>query len=69
MFTTLIGPELENICKLAKDKNINKEKETEESKVDNIEEDQAYITPTKKKNEKVNAYITFTKNNNDTVKK
>ena len=41
----------------------------EESKVDNIEEDQAYITPTKKKNEKVNAYITFTKNNNDTVKK
>ena len=37
MSPNFIGPELEKTGKLTKDKNVNKKKETEESKVDNVE--------------------------------
>ena len=55
---TLIGTELEKTGKLTKDKNINEEKETEESKFDNFEEGQASITSIKNKNDKIDESIT-----------
>ena len=65
MSTNLIGPELEKTRKLAKDKNVNKEKEREESKVYNYKEDRAYITSIKNKNDIVNASITSIKKKYD----
>ena len=44
-------------------------KKTEESKVDNVEEAQAYITYIKNNNDKADAYNISTRNNNYTVKK
>ena len=50
MSSTLIGTELEKKGKLTKDKSVNEEKETAESKVYNVEESRAYITSIKNKN-------------------
>ena len=57
MSTTLIGPQFDNTGKIIKNKTVNDEKETAESKVDNVEEARASITSTKNNNEKVDASI------------
>ena len=68
MLPNLNGPELEKTCKLTKFKNVNEEKETVESKLNNVEEYQASSTSIKKKDETVNAYITYIKKD-ETVNK
>ena len=57
----LIGNELDNTGKLTKDKSVNQEKETDESKIYNVEEAQESITSIKSKTDKVDAYITSIK--------
>ena len=57
----MIGRELDNTGKLTKDKKFNEEKETEESKVDNVEEYRACFTSIKKKDDTVNTSITSIK--------
>ena len=49
MSPNLIDPELERTGKLTKDKNVNQEKETEESKLDSVEEARSSITFIKNK--------------------
>ena len=69
MSSNLIGPDLDKTDKITKDKNVNEEKETEESKVDNAEEARVYITPIKNKDSIVNAYNNYTKEKDYTVNK
>ena len=46
MSPNFIGPDLENISELIKNKTVNEEK-TEESKVDNVKEARVFITSIK----------------------
>ena len=58
MSSIFIGNELDNTGKIANDKNVNEEKGTEYSRVNNVEESKASITSIKNKYGIVNAYIT-----------
>ena len=69
MSPNLIGPELDNTGKLAKDKIVHEEKETEETKVDNVEEGWASINSIKEKDTIINAYIDSIKKKDNTVNK
>ena len=55
---TLIGPKLYKAGKAAKNKSVNEEKETADSKVDNLEEYQASITSIKKTIKKLTHLVT-----------
>ena len=69
MLPKFIGPEFEKTGKLAKNKNVNEEKETEESKVDHFQEDRESITSIKKKYDIDDSYIVSIKKKNGTVNK
>ena len=64
-----IGPELEKTGKLTRNKNVNEERETGVSKLNNFEEAQSSISSIKKKYDIVVTYITSTKNKDETLDK
>ena len=69
MLPTLIGPKFYKAGKAAKNKSVNEEKETADSKVDNLEEYQASITSIKKNNKKIDASSNSIKNKHEIVDK